>query len=121
MLEQADEIEVIDLPPDELIQRLRVGPGPSSAGLIRAARRMAGRLRAPWYAVFVETPAFRRLPEIERDHVDQHLDLAASLGGTAVRFQGQRVSAEMVRFARRESVTQIIVGKPSHPPWRDMV
>jgi two-component system sensor histidine kinase KdpD len=185
VLERAEEIEVVDLPPDELLQRLRdgkvqvneqaqravvalfrrgnllalremalrraaervdvqlrgyrstrgiaatwavgervavcVGPGPSSAGLIRAARRMASGLRAPWFAVFVETAAFRELPEIERDHVDQHLELAASLGGTPVRLQGQRVSAAMIDFAQREGVTQIIVGKPTHPRWLDFV
>jgi two-component system sensor histidine kinase KdpD len=185
ILERADEIEVIDLPPDELLQRLHdgkvsvneqaqravvglfrrgnllalremtlrraadrvddqlrgyrstqgiaatwavgeriavcVGPGPFSAGLIRAARRMAGGLRAPWYATFVETAAFRDLPEIERDHVDQHLELAASLGGTPVRLQGQRISEEVLRFARQENITQIIVGKPTHPRWRDFV
>lgn len=98
-----------------------VGPGPFSSGLIRAARRMASGLLAPWFAVFVETAAFRELPEVERDHVDQHLELAASLGGTPVRLQGERVSRSMIDFARRENITQIIVGKPTHPRWRDFV
>ena len=43
--------------------------------------------------------------------MDQHLELAASLGGTPVRLQGQRVSDEVIRFARQENITQIIVGR----------
>jgi two-component system sensor histidine kinase KdpD len=185
VIEGADEIEVIDLPPDDLLRRLHegkiyvneqaqravavffrrgnllalrelalrraaervddqvrgyrraqgiaatwatgeriavsVGPSPNSAGVVRAARRIAGALRAPWYAVFVETAAFRRRRAEDRARADEHLALAARLGGTPVRLTGARVAPELVRFARRENITQIVVGKPTHPRWHDLV
>jgi two-component system, OmpR family, sensor histidine kinase KdpD len=185
VIERADEIEVIDLPPDDLLRRLHegkisvneqaqravatffrrgnllalrelalrraaervdtqvrgyrlaqgiaatwatgeriavsVGPSPSSARIVCAARRIAGALGAPWCAVFVETAAFRKLRAEDRARADEHLVLAERLGGRPVRLSGARVAPELVRFARRENITQIVVGKPTHPRWRDLV
>ncbi|APR75647.1 Osmosensitive K+ channel histidine kinase KdpD [Minicystis rosea] len=98
-----------------------VGPSPSSRRLVCTARRMAGALGAPWYAIFVETRAFERLEPEDRARVEEHLALAERLGGTPVRLRGKRVAPEIVSFARRENVTQIVVGKPTHPRWRDFV
>src|SRR5258705_7683354 len=143
VFEQADEIELIDLPPDELLERFKDGkvympeqaqeavknffrkgnlialrelalrrtaervdaqmrvymhehaigkawptaerllvcisPGPESARLVRAAKRMADRLGAPWVAAYVETAAQLRLPPEVPDPVTQTLPLAEQL------------------------------------------
>jgi len=132
VLEQADEVELVDLPPEELLQRLKEGKvyvpdqaqeairnffrkgnlialrelalrrtadrvdeqmqdymrdhaitrtwpaaerilvcvraGPLGVKLVRAARRMAARLRAEWLTVYVETPNHVRLSEADRPH-----------------------------------------------------
>ena len=62
--------------------RLLVGvsPSPMSARLVRAASRLATRLRAPWIAVHVETPAFLRLAPEDRGRVIDNLRLAEKLG-----------------------------------------
>jgi two-component system sensor histidine kinase KdpD len=96
-----------------------VGPGPHAARLVRAARRMAVGLRADWAVVYVETPAHAHLPREDREWVDQHLQLAESLGGSAVRLSGESVSAALLVYARDHNVTKILVGKPTHPRWRD--
>jgi two-component system sensor histidine kinase KdpD len=96
-----------------------VGPGPHAARLVRAARRMAAGLRADWAAVYVETPAHAHLPREDREWVDQHLQLAESLGGSAVRLSGESVSAALLVYSRDHNVTKILVGKPTHPRWRD--
>ena len=65
---------------------------PHAAALLRKAARIADRLGAPWYAVYVQTP--REAPE----HVDaatqrqigNSLDLARQLGGTSLAFKGCR-------------------------------
>src|SRR5262249_29400037 len=44
-----------------------VSPSPLAARLVRAARRMATRLRAEWLGGYVETPAHLRLPAVDRD------------------------------------------------------
>src|SRR5713101_4564198 len=185
VLEQADEVELIDLPPDELLQRLREGkvyvpeqahralehffhkgnlialrelalrrtadrvdaqmqvyrhthaitetwpttermlvsvsPSPLSARLVRAARRLATRLRAEWLAVYVETPAHLRLPEADRDRVVNTLRLAEQLGGGTVTLSGQSVSEELLTYARTRNVSKIVIGKPKRPRWREIV
>src|SRR6266851_3789474 len=53
-----------------------VGPSPLSSRLIRATRRIAASLKAPWLAVNVETPATARMSEASRLRLNQNLQLA---------------------------------------------
>src|SRR5437764_1074845 len=61
-----------------------VSPTPDAARLVRAAKRMAEGLGAPWIAAYVETPAQLRLPQGARDTVIQTLRLAEQLGAETV-------------------------------------
>jgi two-component system sensor histidine kinase KdpD len=183
LFESADEVEFVDLAPDDLIERLRegkvylpeqaeraierffnkgnlialrelalrrmaervesqmaayraehaiertwpaaerllvcVGPGPTSANLVRAARRMAANLRAPWLAVHVETPAESRLSADDRQRLSQTMHLAERLGAEAVTIAGADVPGELVALARDRNVSKIIVGKPTQSRLRD--
>ncbi len=184
LLEQADEVEMVDLSPDDLLQRLKdgkvyvpeqaeramrsffrkgnlmalrelalrrtadrvddqmqdyrrdhaiaqtwpaaerilvsVSPSPLSRRLIRAAKRMAAGLRAEWMAVYIETPAHTRMSEEDRNRVIQNLRLAEQLGAETVTRFGHSVSQELLAYARERNVSKILVGKPTHPRWRDM-
>src|SRR5262249_39094792 len=181
VFEQADEVELVDLPPDELLERFKDGkvympeqaeeavknffrkgnlialrelalrrtadrvdaqmrvymhehaigkawptaerllvcisPGPESARLVRAGKRMADRLGAPWVAAYVETPAQLRLPPEVRDRVTQTLRLAEQLGAETVRLPGQKMSEAILAFAHDRNVTKIVVGKPRRRLW----
>ncbi|HXQ24385.1 MAG TPA: DUF4118 domain-containing protein [Candidatus Acidoferrales bacterium] len=97
-----------------------VSGGGLSERLIRAARRMADRRHAEWLAVFVETAAFNRLPEAERDRVARVLRLAEQLGGEAVSIPGERIADELVRYAQRRNVTELLLGKPLRARWREL-
>src|SRR5262249_21638300 len=143
VLERADEIELIDLTPEELIERLRagkvyisaqaeralenffqrsnlvalremslrqaarrlqrdvdaarqaravqgpwatserllvcVGPSPTTARLIRTAKRMAASLGADWLAVAVEKQPEGQRPVAPRERIARHLRLAEQL------------------------------------------
>jgi len=182
VLEQADEIELIDLPPDELLQRLKDGkvyvpeqakeaiqsffrkgnlialrelalrrtadrvdaqmrhymrdhaipttwpvaerlmacisPSPHSVGVVRAAKRFADTLRAEWIVAYVETPAHARRSEADRARVSEMLRLAEQLGAETVTLSGQRVSEEILTYARERNVSKIVLGKPVQPLWR---
>ena len=98
-----------------------VGPAPSSAKLIRAAKRMAEGLHAPWLALYVETAEMARLPQEERNRAIQHLQLARQLGAETVTLSGGRVAEEVVHFARARNVSKIIIGKPLRPAWKDRI
>ena len=185
VFEQADEVELVDLPPDDLIDRLREGkvyvpgqatralehffnkgnlialrelalrkmaervdrqmtdyrsdqaidktwpaaerllvcvtPGPTSPSLVRATRRMAASLRAPWIAVHVETPADARLRPADRERLADTLQLARRLGGEVVTLGGADPTGEIVAYARTRNVTKIIVGKTLHSRWREFL
>jgi two-component system sensor histidine kinase KdpD len=96
-----------------------VGHAPDSARIVRAGRRIAAGLRAPWFAAAVEATGQPPLPQEDRDRLEAHLRLAESLGAEVVRLPGVRVSDGILEFARRRNVTRIVLGKPRHPRWRD--
>jgi two-component system sensor histidine kinase KdpD len=185
ILERADEIELVDLPAEELLARLRdgkvyvperaraaresffrrgnllalrelalrqaaqhvdedvrayrseygiaatwpaaerilvcVGPSPTSAPLIRGARRMAAGLRAAWVAVYAEAPDAYPMTAQDRERLQANLRLAESLGATVVRLAGHHVADEILRYAREHNVTRIVIGKPTHARRRDVL
>jgi two-component system sensor histidine kinase KdpD len=104
-------------------ERLLVGvsQSPASGRLLRAARRMAGTLHATWIAVYVETPGSIRHTKEEREQLAENLRLAQKLGAETVILSGENAAEETVRYARKRSVSKIVVGKPTHPRWRDLI
>jgi two-component system sensor histidine kinase KdpD len=178
VVEGADEVRLIDLPPDELIERLKdgkvylpdqarraiehffrkgnlialrelalrrtaervdaqmqhyrelhgiastwsvgerllvcVSPSPSSAQLIRGARRIVGALHADWLAVYVETEAALRLNARGREQAAENMRVAEQLGAETVILSGANAAEETIRFARSRNVTKVVVGKPTH-------
>ena len=98
-----------------------VGPNPSSADLIRAAKRMAASLKAEWFAVYVKTPRMVRLPEAEQNRAVQNLQLAEHLGAQTFTLFSRSMAEKIGNFARRHKITKIVAGKPSHYRWKDIL
>ncbi len=98
-----------------------ISASPHSALLIRAARRMATSLHAELIGCYVETPASIRMSTADRERLAQNMRLVESLGGDAVTLRAEDGAIETVRYARKRNVTKIVVGKPTHPRWRDIV
>ncbi len=94
-----------------------VGPSPSSAKLVRAAKRLASELHAPWLALSIQSD----LPQQARDSALRHLKLAEELGAETFVISGVSVASEIVAFARQQNVTKIVVGKPMRRRLRDYV
>ncbi|MCC6573860.1 MAG: sensor histidine kinase KdpD [Planctomycetes bacterium] len=182
VLERADEVELVDLPPDDLLKRLdegkvyvptqakralqsffrkgnllalrelalrrtaervnqavdtyrreegikspwptqqrllvAVGPSPFSTRLIRATRRMAANLKAPWIALNVEVPG--RLDENARGRIEENLSYAEGLGAECTTIVGDHIADDILAFARARSVTTIVMGKPRYRRWREL-
>lgn len=185
MFDNADDVELVDLPPDELIERLQegkvyipqqaeqavrgffrkpnltalrelalrkvadrvstevlgarqgqspratwptrerilicVGPSPTSAKVIRAAKRMAVSLHAEWIAAFVEMPSLRGMSRRDRDQLQRNFRLAERLGAQTVTLSGHSAAEELVNYARQRNATKIIAGKPDRPWWYDVI
>lgn len=98
-----------------------LSPSPASLPLLRAAKRLAASLHADWIAAYVEGPSAIRLGARDRRRIDQHLALARSLGAETVTLGGEHGPTAIVTFARARNVTRILVGKPTHARWRDVL
>ncbi|MGF7146839.1 two-component system sensor histidine kinase KdpD [Sphingomonas zeicaulis] len=176
MLEAA-EIEVVDIPPDELIERLKEGKvyvpeeasralghffsksnltalrelalrraaqavdaqmldyvrqhalagsfavgeriivaiseHPSGAGLVRAGKRLADALKAPWTVVHIETQRSQTLSDPERQRLADAMALASRLGAATASIPAERVVDGLRDFAAQARATQIVIGKSS--------
>jgi two-component system sensor histidine kinase KdpD len=88
-----------------------VGAGPHDDAVVRVAARLAGGLAAPWTALHVDRPDRAAADEPSIRRVDAHLHLAERLGAERARVIGADLVAEILRFARRENVSQIVVGR----------
>ncbi|MES1204013.1 MAG: DUF4118 domain-containing protein, partial [Pseudomonadota bacterium] len=179
ILERADEIVLVDLTPDELIQRLKEGKvyapdqaeralrnyfapanlaalrelamrcaadriddqvrslrkaqaadAPWATGerilvcvderieadeIVRHAKRLADRTKAPWIAVHVETGRDARLSAPQRAHIGQTLRLAARLGAETATLPGARVAETLLTYAREQNATHLVLGKAKRP------
>ncbi len=91
--------------------------------VIRAGARIAGRLGARWYAVYVETP--REAPGLitadHRDALQRNLVLAEALGATIVRVKADRAADGLIAFANREGITHVIFGQSARSRWEILV
>jgi two-component system, OmpR family, sensor histidine kinase KdpD len=98
-----------------------ISEAPSTAGLIRYAKRAADRLQVPWTALYVETTRTQRLNDAERDRIAEHLRLAERLGGSTITIPGRSIVDEIITYATANNITQIIIGKSNRPRWFEMV
>src|SRR5262249_54063777 len=100
-----------------------VSEDPRAAGLVRYAKRRADRLHAPWTALYVETRRSLQLSEVERDRIADTLRLAELLGGEAITIPGElrHIADVVLRYARENNVTQIIIGKSTRSRWFEIL
>jgi two-component system, OmpR family, sensor histidine kinase KdpD len=181
-LERANEIVIIDLPPDALLKRLKEGkiyPGesivpalnnffregnlaalreialrflaekvenelrdykilnriprvwktgnrlmvgvfasPYSETLIRATKRIAGALGASWIGAYVDTG--RTLSEEEKKLLENNLTSVTALGGEVIATKDDDIINGLLRVARQNQITQVVVGK-TKKTWKNFL
>lgn len=174
IFESADEVEVIDIAPDELLKRLAEGKvyaperskraienffrkgnltalremslritaervdqqlreykqtqrisetwksgtrlivgisaSPRSISLIRWARRISYSMDSSWVAVYVETSS--KINAEEKEQLSKNIKLARELGAEIITTSDEDIASALIRVAREQSATQILLGKP---------
>ncbi len=177
ILEAVDEIELVDISPEELIQRLKEGkvykgeqsqkalenffkkgnltalremslrltadrvdkqlrdymqekrisgpwksgqriliairPGPYSAHLIKWARNIAYTMEATWLALYVETS--KVISDEEKKELMKNFELAKELGADIMTTSDEDIVKGILRIAKQENATQIVIGKSRRP------
>lgn len=110
-----------DRAPSSAAERVMVGlssRSPNAPALLRKAARLADRLNAPWYAVYIQTPAedLTRTDAATQRILGKNLELAHQLGGIPMTFKGRDVPSTIRAFAREYDIRVLVVGK-SRQPW----
>ncbi|MBN1991950.1 MAG: sensor histidine kinase KdpD [Anaerolineae bacterium] len=98
-----------------------VSPSPLSERLVRTARRLAVRLNAEWFAVYVETPGHAQMSHAGRDRVARNLQLAELLGAKTMIVSGRSAAEAIVDFAQTHNIATIVIGKPLRPRWVELL
>jgi len=98
-----------------------IRPGPQGNRLVHSAYRLASRLGAEWFAIYVETPDITRLSPDQQDRLMNMLRLAERLGAKTATIQGRSVAEAVTEYASKNNVTKILVGKPVDNGWRRLL
>ena len=88
-----------------------VGPDADAVEVVRATRRLADQLHAPWTAAYVEMPGHFRLSQAARDRIAEALRLAEQLDGEAVTIPARDLVEGLLAYARERHMTQIVIGR----------
>ena len=92
-----------------------VSASPYSERLIRYTRRLASSMEASWIVANIEGP--RPLSQEEQTRLTRYIALARQLGAEVITTPGRDVAEALLRVARQNNVSQIIMGKPLGTPW----
>ncbi|PYE86485.1 sensor histidine kinase [Phyllobacterium leguminum] len=87
-----------------------VGPDPLSEKVVRTAARLASGLNADWIVVSVEHVEAAPKSSEGLRQLDETLRLAEQLGAETRRITGSDFVEEILKLARREHATQIVIG-----------
>jgi two-component system sensor histidine kinase KdpD len=94
-----------------------IGADEGADVVVRAAGRLATRLNASWIVVHAERPGYEETNPARLKRLDAALHLAERLGAETRRLIASDGVGEILRLARRENVTQLVVGRPRASPW----
>jgi two-component system sensor histidine kinase KdpD len=97
-----------------------VGPDEVSERVVRRASQLATSLNAAWTAVYIE-PIGQVGDARKAAQIAKTFSLAERLGGDTMRLHGSDYAGEIVRLARRENVTQIVLGQSRAGLWRRLI
>jgi two-component system sensor histidine kinase KdpD len=96
---------------------------PSAEQLLRKAARLADRLSAPWYAVYIQTPQeeLHRIDAATQRRITNTLTLTQQMGGTPMTFKGRDVVSTVAAFAAEYGITHIVMGRTRRPWFRRLL
>lgn len=98
-----------------------VGSDVLSEKVVRVASRLASGLNAPWLVVSIER-ADREVETPERlQRIETLFRLAEQLGAETRRIIGNDFVEEILKLARREHATQIVIGTRKRSRWQKLV
>ena len=92
----------------------------TTARLLRAASRMAGRLNREWMAVYVrrKTEDPLRIPsDLQRQFIS-NVQLATELGGSVTVLESEDICAALLKYCRENDVHLVVLGTSERHWWQ---
>jgi two-component system sensor histidine kinase KdpD len=96
-----------------------ISANPRAQYLVARAARMARRMDAELYALYVE--ANGQTSATDEKSLEANMRFAESLGAKAVRVKGKSVATGAALFVREKHVTQVIFGRSAQDGWRSIL
>lgn len=94
-----------------------VGGSELSETVVRTGARLAAGLKSEWVAVHLKAASADGLERNVKRRIDKSLRLAERLGGKPVRLTATDLVAEVLGYAKRNNITQIVIGRSSAGLW----
>jgi two-component system sensor histidine kinase KdpD len=93
---------------------------PNAHVLLRKGARLADRLHAPWYAVYIKTPSedLARVDAATQRRIADTLALAHQLGAVPLSYAGADFASAVAAFVREYGITHILLGRTMRPWYR---
>ena len=88
-----------------------VGGDAFSEIVVREAARLATALKANWVAVHLSPASEASAQTDEQPRIDEAMRLAERLGAEVMRLDGRDKVGEILRYAKKENITQILCGR----------
>ncbi|HMP62542.1 MAG TPA: DUF4118 domain-containing protein, partial [Phenylobacterium sp.] len=89
-----------------------IGPDPMAGTLVRAGRRLSDMMMdAPWSVAHVEQPNRAGTSGQAAQRLREAVKLSEQLGASSVTLPGDDIVAAVLDYARRNNVTQVVIGK----------
>jgi two-component system sensor histidine kinase KdpD len=93
-----------------------VSSSPAAQYLIARAARMAQRIDAELYVIYVDIGVDDG-PQDQRS-LEQNLTFARNLGAQIVRTKGSKVAEAVAQVVREKHITQVVFGRSAQTGWR---
>ena len=93
---------------------------PNAERLLRRGARLADRLNAPWYVVYVKTPTEEAhlIEAATQRQITNMLTLTQQMGGTPLPSQGTDIVEAIATFAKEYGITHLVLGRTQRPWYR---
>ncbi|MHB1422593.1 MAG: universal stress protein [Gemmataceae bacterium] len=88
--------------------------------LLRKGARLADRMHAPWYAVYIRTPRedLVRVDAATQRRIADTLALAHQLGAVPLNYAGKDFASAVAAFVHEYGITHIVLGRTQRPWYR---
>ena len=86
----------------------------SSPKVIRSAARLAYAFHAKFTGIYVETPEMQEAGEKTKQSLQNHMELARSLGAKIVTVFGSDIGFQIAEYAVVGNVSKVVLGRTNH-------